>query len=516
VTTRGLIWGALAKGGLVVALLWPVLASGADEQARYLTPHRAAVAVPQSVTLGGRTFINQGLVGSGRLSASTVDFLGDTLGSFSSFAFSPSSWRQVGDHYEGVLWTLPDRGRNDPAAGLFFDYPARLNRFRVRFVPYTGEPLPADARSQSQVTLIADGGMELRDFHGKPFTGADPGDGTVRQKGVLLPSPRSGLGAGKISIDCESLQFTADGSFYIGDEYSARVFFFNPSGELQGVIEPPAAVEPLTRGKVNFNSLVAPDTGRRNNQGLEGLSLSPDGTRLFVALQSALVQDSAAGAGKGDASGRTNTRVMVYDVSQQPTPSRPAEHYVMQLPAYNGDGDGRPANRTAAQSEIRALDGHRFLMLSRDSNGLGTDNDEPIVYKSVLLVDVDGATNLAGTQYETSTTSVLRSPGDTALAAGIRPARWVELINLLDPGQLARFGLNIDIPPKNQPLTLSEKWEAMDLVPVLDPARPDDYFLFVGNDNDFIARHCVMSGQRCDSGFDNDSLLLVYRVTLPR
>ncbi len=55
----------------------------------------------------------------------------------------------------------------------------------------------------------------------------------------------------------------------------------------------------------------------------------------------------------------------------------------------------------------------------------------------------------------------------------------------------------------------------MDLVPVLEPAAPHDYFLFVGNDNDFIARRCRMSGQSCDSGFDNDNWILVYRLTLP-
>ncbi len=289
-------------------------------------------------------------VGTGRVAADTVDFLGDTLGSFSSFAIDRSSWRRVGDRYEGILWTLPDRGRNDPAAGLFFDYAARLERFRIRFTP------------GSHVTLVTDGGLKLRDFRGQPFTGADPGEGATRQNGVLLPSPRSGLGAGKISIDSESLQFARDGSFYIGDEYSARVFFFDKNGRLRGVIQPPAAVEPIRHGKVDFNSIDPPDTGRRNNQGVEGMSLSPDGTRLFVALQSALVQEHGqVRRQRSDTSGRINTRVLVYDVSKQPTPSKPVAHYVVQLPTYTNDGSSKPANRTAAQSEIHALNDHEFF-----------------------------------------------------------------------------------------------------------------------------------------------------------
>ncbi|MEJ1966224.1 MAG: esterase-like activity of phytase family protein [Gammaproteobacteria bacterium] len=479
-------------------------------------PQAPAASSAKVVSLGGQTFVNRGLVGTGTLSASTVDFLGDTLGSFSSLAIDRSSWRRVGDHYEGILWTLPDRGRNDPEAGIFFDYAARLHRFRVELTPEEGAAARAGSVSRQQVRIVPDGGLELRDFRGQPFTGADPGDGTLTEKDVLLPSPRSGIGAGKVSIDCESLQFTPSGGFYIGDEYSARVFFFDAKGKLQGVISPPAAVEPRTGGKVNFNSLAAPDTGRRNNQGVEGMSLSPDGKRLFVAMQSALVQDTAINpADKKDASGRINMRVMVYDVSRQPAPARPIGHYVVQLPAYNDDGHSAPLNRTAAESEIRALNDHQFLMLARDGNGLGTNNEKPIVYKSVLIVDIDGATNLAGTELETSTASVLRATDGTALKEKIEPARWVELINLLDNTQLARFGLNTSTSPKNQPQTLSEKWEAMDLAPALDAAHPNDFFLFVGNDNDFIARHCVMDGKPCDSAFDNDSRLLVYRLTLP-
>ncbi len=498
---------------LLLALLFsgPALAATS-----YTTAHLDNGDGPHAVSVHGQTFVDRGLVGSGRLSAQTTDFLGDTLGSFSSLAIDKARWRKVGDHYEGILWTLPDRGRNDPAANLFYDYAARLHRFRIRFEPYSGKPLPADVHSQKQVSIVPDGGIELRDFRGQPFTGADPGDGTLTENGVLLPSPHKGIGAGKISIDAESLQFTHDGSFYIGDEYAANVYFFDPQGRLRGVLVPPAAVTPRTGGQVNFNSLAAPDSGRRNNQGVEGMSLSPDGKRLFVALQSALIQDSARNpADKNDASGRVATRVLVYDVNREPVPAQPIAHYVVQLPAYSDKGDGKPANKTAAESEIRALNRHQFLMLARDGNGLGTDADKPIVYKSVLLVDTDGATNLASTKYERGIASLLQSPDSVALKPGIRPMHWVELVNMLAPAQLARFGLNLTTRQKNQPLTISEKWEAMDLIPALDSANPNNFFLFVGNDNDFIARHCVMEKQACDSAFDNDNMLLVYRLTLP-
>ncbi|OCK47945.1 hypothetical protein BA766_07845 [Stenotrophomonas maltophilia] len=485
---------------LATALLLATLSASG-----YSAPHEASGAPPRTLQLGGRTYVDKGLVADGRLPAGTVDFLGDTLGSFSSLAVQPGTWKRTASGYEGVLWTLPDRGRNDPEAGLFYDYAGRVERMRLRIDITPGKP-----GALGTLTMVPDRGVVLKDFNGQPFTGADPGDHAITQREVVLPSPASGAGAGKVSLDAESLQLTADGHFYIGDEYTANVYYFDAQGQLQGVIVAPPAIRPQRDGKPAFGSLAAPQTGRRNNQGVEGMGLSPDGSRLFVALQSATLQDSA----KGNAAGRINTRVLVYDVTASPTPQQPIGHYVMALPAYAHDGKGK-LDRTAAQSELRALDDHRFLLLARDGNGLGKDGDDPIVYKSVLLVDVAGASNLAGSAYETSMASVLADPADTTLKAGIVPARSDELLNLLDRPQLARAGLDLDTKRGPHAGLLSEKWEAMDVLPALDPQHPNDVLLLIGNDNDFIARRCHMQGQSCDSAYDNDNRVLVYRLTLP-
>lgn len=485
---------------LATALLLATLSASG-----YSAPHEATGAPPRTLQLGGRTYVDKGLVAAGRLPAGTVDFLGDTLGSFSSLAVQPSTWKRTASGYEGVLWTLPDRGRNDPEAGLFYDYAGRVERMQLRIDVTRGKP-----GALGTLTMVPDKGVVLKDFNGQPFTGADPGEHTITQRDVVLPSPASGAGAGKVSLDAESLQFTADGHFYIGDEYTANVYYFDAKGRLQGVIVAPPAIRPQRDGKPAFGSLAPPQSGRRNNQGVEGMGLSPDGTRLFVALQSATLQDSA----QGNAAGRINTRVLVHDVTTSPTPQQPIGHYVMALPAYAHDGKGK-LDRTAAQSELRALDAHRFLLLARDGNGLGKDGDDPIVYKSVLLVDVADASNLAGSNYESGTATVLADPADTVLKDGIVPARIDELLNLLDRPQLARAGLDLETKRGPHVGLLSEKWEAMDVVPALDPQHPNDVLLLIGNDNDFIARHCRMQGQPCDSPYDNDNRVLVYRLTLP-
>ncbi|HFF3759913.1 esterase-like activity of phytase family protein [Stenotrophomonas forensis] len=485
---------------LATALLLATLSASG-----YSAPHEASGAPPRTLELGGRTYVDKGLVAAGRLPAGTLDFLGDTLGSFSSLAVQPGSWKRTASGYQGVLWTLPDRGRNDPEAGLFYDYAGRVERMQLRIDTTPGKP-----GALGTLSMVPDKGLVLKDFNGQPFTGADPGDHTITQRDVVLPSPANGAGAGKVSLDAESLQFTADGHFYIGDEYTANVYYFDAQGQQQGVIVAPPAIRPQRDGKPAFGSLAPPQSGRRNNQGVEGMGLSPDGSRLFVALQSATLQDSA----QGNAAGRINTRVLVYDVTASPTPQQPIGHYVMALPAYAHDGKGK-LDRTAAQSELRALDAHRFLLLARDGNGLGKDGNDPIVYKSVLLVDVSSASNLAGSIYETGTASVLADAASTTLKAGIVPARSDELLNLLDRPQLARAGLDLDTKRGPHAGLLSEKWEAMDVLPALDPPHPNDVLLLIGNDNDFIARHCRMQGQPCDSPYDNDNRVLVYRLTLP-
>ena len=204
--------------------LFPGLAAGEEPITR---PNIERSVEPRSVSLQGRSYVSEGLVGTGIVPAETLDFLGDTLGSFSSLKIAPGSWKRVGAGYEAILWTLPDRGRNDPDAKLFFDYPARLHRFRVRFTPADG-----------QVAVVPDGGLKLSDFRGRPFTGADPGNGTLTQRGIVLPAPASGVGSGKLSLDAESLQFTRDGNFYIGDEYTANVYYFDRRGRLRGIIQP--------------------------------------------------------------------------------------------------------------------------------------------------------------------------------------------------------------------------------------------------------------------------------------
>ncbi|MEJ0023658.1 MAG: esterase-like activity of phytase family protein [Alphaproteobacteria bacterium] len=159
----------------------------------------------------------------------------------------------------------------------------------------------------------------------------------------MLPAPASGVGAGKVSLDAESLQFTRDGGFYVGDEICGPMCITSTGAAvLLGVIDP----ADRDRAHTATDSFSSVRCKRRipvgvTIKGLEGMSLSPDGRTLFVALQSALVQDSATGERRRPhRHPRSGLRR-----EPPPTPARPVAHYVVQLPAYNDNGDGGAPNR---------------------------------------------------------------------------------------------------------------------------------------------------------------------------
>ncbi|MBL8631514.1 MAG: esterase-like activity of phytase family protein, partial [Rhodospirillaceae bacterium] len=485
----------------------------AQAQLAFTTPNIDTTAGATSVTLNGATFTNSGLVGMGRIAAGTKDFLGDTFGAFSGMDLNLAAWRRNADgSYSGALFALPDRGPNGIGAVSFSDYAGRISAFNIGFTPYTGTAnLPAAVTSQNQLTFTANGGITLRDFNGNVTTGFDPGTGSasvITQNGIQLPGQTSGTAAGKISLDAEGVRFLRDRSFYVSDEYGANVYYFNAAGQLQGVIRPPNALLPRdAAGNLSYSSLVDPVTGRRPNQGLEGVAVTPDGKKLVTLLQSAAMQDS-----NSNQQTRTNTRLMIYDISASKTPTNPTAEYVMQLPTYTLAGNGAAANRTAAQSEILALNDTQFLVLSRDGLGLGTGTGNP-VFKSIMLIDTASATNIAGTTFETAANGAV-SPAGGALTSSIRPVSQVQLVNMLNSTQLAKFGGNLNNVTPNR-LTIAEKWEGMALAPVLDQASPQDFFLFVGNDNDFLATNCLVGGQNCSQTVDSDANVMIYRLTLP-
>src|SRR5262245_21493359 len=278
-----------------------------------LVPASAPLA-EETVTIGDLVFVNRALVGVGRLPADLRDKFGETFGSGSGIAVDPKSWTRTPAGYQGTFYMLPDRGYNVRETT---DYRARINKVSIPFKPL-GDPqaVPLEERQRSiEATLVAT--ILLTDPSGEPLTGLDP-NGIRRAAGGLPDLPQAPNG--RVSIDSESLVLLPDGSFFVGDEYGPYVYRFSPTGRLLAVIRPPEAFIPKRGGKDHFSSDNPgagspppeprnPEAGRQNNQGFEGLTLTPGGRFLVVALQSATRQDGGASAET-----RRYARLLYYDI----------------------------------------------------------------------------------------------------------------------------------------------------------------------------------------------------------
>jgi hypothetical protein len=227
---------------------------------------------------------------------------------------------------------------------------------------------------------------------------------------------------------------------------------------------------------------------------------------LFVLLQSALIQDLDPA---NIALSRHNTRLLAYDLRHH-KPKLVGE-YVVQLPLYQDQTTTQTRLLTAAQSEFLALNDHQFLVLARDSGAGYTTSNPASVYRSIDLIDISGATNIAGTYDQPS-----RPVAPLGVLDGsVKAAVYQRFLDINDNNELNRYGLHNGAP--NDTNDLYEKWESMAVVPVGDREAPDDYFLFVGSDNDFITQQGFIAGEPYQdaSGNNVDTLVLVYRVTLP-
>ena len=487
-----------------------------------------AAAAQQSVVFEGSTFVNQGLVGVARVPSDARDQFGDTLGGFgSAMAMDLNSWKKNRDgSYTGTLHMVPDRGWNTQGT---VDYRGRVHRFDVTLRPFTG----ASTTAQDQLTMNYRGSILLHeagnwpgqgrgptDKDGTPTTGLDPLD--VRPGFFGFPDlPVDG--ENHIAVDNEGIVLAGNGTMWISDEYGPYVYHYDMSGRLLGAISPPEAFIPMrldANGQPveNFSAnsppigqsydVGNPFSGRQNNQGFEGLAMSPDRQTLFVLLQSALIQDLDATSSTTIKYTRKNTRLLAYDLrGKEPTL---VGEYAVQLPQFPDPASTTGQTLTAAQSELHALNDTQFLVMARDSGNGFSDPTSTSAYRSVDLIDISQATNLAGTKFD-SPANPIAPKG--VLDPSITPALYEKFLDINDNTQLNRFNLHNGDP--NDANNLYEKWESLAVVPVFDSAAPHDYFLFVGSDNDFITQNGFMVGQPYSDKADVDTLILVYRVTLP-
>ncbi|KAB8073693.1 hypothetical protein BDV29DRAFT_201697 [Aspergillus leporis] len=496
------------------------------------TRHKANNIVNQT-TCGGTTYAYTGLEGYGYIPSNEVDKYGDTLGGIgSSIAIEQGSWHQTShDSYSGIVYVLPDRGWNTNGT---LNFQPRIHKLSISLIlahnASAQNPSPPNLHLKYLDTILLTGPDN------QPTTGLDadatghlsyPGypplpAATYTGNGFGGPGP----GGKRISLDPEGLALVRDG-FWVSDEYGPYIYKFNHAGKMLTAIQPPAAILPHRNGTLSFSAASPPlyspsrktvpedpDPGRNNNQGLEALTISPDGKTLYAMLQSALNQE-----GGPKKKNRQPTRLLEYDIASSDKPVYKHEYAVL-LPKYEDytkDSDDKSV--VASQSEIHQLPTGDFLVLSRDS-GFGHGQAETrSVYRQADIFSLSNSTTDLKGKYDAVGASIASSKGK--LKEGITPAEYCSFVDFNVEGELAKFGLHNG--GEQDAFLLNEKWEGLAIVPV-EPGehsrrgkgKKNEYFLFSFSDNDFMTQDGYMNFGRFkyadESGYNIDNQVLVFKV----
>ena len=187
--------------------------------------------------------------------------------------------------------------------------------------------------------------------------------------------------------------------------------------------------------------------------------------------------------------------------------------YVVQLPLYQD----QTTTKTNAVDRRAKRDCSRSTIISswywpRQQRRIYATPHPGSVYRSVDLIDISNATNIAGGVYDKVSASVAPLG---VLNSGITPATYLKFLDINDNAQLNRFGLHNGAPSDGN--DLYEKWESIAVVPIGD-RQGTRTTISCSSAATMISsrRRGTWPGQAYKDarGANVDTLVLVYRVTL--
>ena len=236
--------------------------------------------------------------------------------------------------------------------------------------PYNGLPVP--------VTKIAASSEKTEDLFGNIINPTQPYTVPGTSPAVTL-NPDNGY-------DSEGLVALPDGTFWVSDEYGPYITHFDRNGKEIQRLSPWGADTGDGLGNGHnvdtANPLPLELQLRTKNKGMEGLTITPDGSTLVGMMQSALAQPDYAKGVK--AANVAPVRIVTVNLR---TKAMHEYLYLLTDPATTG----------SAVSEITALSDTKFLVDERDGN-----QGEPgkAAFKDLYEIDLTGATDvLKGATY---------------------------------------------------------------------------------------------------------------------
>jgi hypothetical protein len=374
-------------------------------------------------------------VGKYEVAANATDLSGQTSDGAQNRLSFGSDWVFSNNRFYGIT----DRG---PGGGV------------LPFVPRVNElQLGIDFGTGAITSHKVIGTTLLKDTDGAFLTGLNPqvATGNVANLGK--------------SFDSEGFHRLPNGNYLIADEYGPSVYEFSPTGTKLRAFGVPANLRPKTAGGsldyVNGRPTIA--TGRQDNRGYEGLTVSPDGSKAYAILQDPLTNE-------GNPDGRRGRflRVVEFDTATGLSTAQYA-YELESLADINAriagtDRDFGPnaQGRNIGVSSITALADGSFLVIERDNRGLGVEeasgNPDPIGTKRVFRIHLDGATDIS----------------DDLLTGGLLPAG----------AKAVDKQLFVDVQAALQAAGLNsvEKLEGLTFGPILSDGS---IAMYIVSDNDF-------------------------------
>lgn len=317
-----------------------------------------AIADPQHGAISRRTdgalvyTPAAGYTGSDSITVTTTDAVRlyttdiKPLGQFGGVTVQGSAFGSAFTPVPGAkdkFYGLTDRGPN-------VDGKAKNEKLAVipDFTPAIAKFKLVDNRAVVESTIA------LKNPAGQPFNGlvdisANTGENMRDLQGNALAPTDHG-------IDSEGLVALADGTFWISDEYGPFLVHFDAKG---------TELERLAPGRGLPKELGL----RTPNQGMEGLTITPDGSTLVGMIQSGLTTPGLTSAREVPL-----TRIVTVDLK-----TKAVKEFAYPL----SDPKEKLAN-----SEITALSNTTFVVDERDGN------KAPKANKKLWTIDIAGATDI--------------------------------------------------------------------------------------------------------------------------
>ena len=235
-------------------------------------------------------------------------------------------------------------------------------------------PVP-DFHPQIGVFTLGDGTatpaktITLSGPDGKPLVGlvdpqANTGESLITIDGQPLPTSDHGL-------DTEGLVAMPDGTFWVSDEYGPFLVHFDAEGKELERLSP-------------FNGSLPRELSLRSaNQGMEGLTITPDGSTLVGIMQSALKTPGLEGSAKSV----PLARIVTVNLA-----TKAVKEFLYPL--------ANPQETKVAVSEITALSDTEFLIDERDGELLPGGNKKIYVADISAATDVGPASTVPGSTYK--------------------------------------------------------------------------------------------------------------------